>query len=63
VCSFAAHQAAVARHRPQWCAAKLHTLREQRYEADRYPDMAARPVDQRFGNSPWGLYHIGVEAG
>ena len=33
------------------------------YEADRFPDMAARPVDQRFGNSPWGLYHIAVEPG
>jgi hypothetical protein len=33
------------------------------YEADRYPDMAAKPVDQRFGNSPWGLYHIAVDAG
>lgn len=28
------------------------------YDADRFPEMAARPVNQRFGLCPWGLYHI-----
>lgn len=32
------------------------------YEADRFPDMAAKPVDQRFAQCPWGLYHIEVQA-
>lgn len=32
------------------------------YDADRFPDMAAKPVDQRFANCPWGLYHIDVQA-
>ena len=32
------------------------------YEADRFPDMAAKPVDQRFAQCPWGLYHIDVQA-
>jgi hypothetical protein len=30
------------------------------YDADRFPDMAAKPVDQRFANCPWALYHIAV---
>ncbi|SFB73369.1 molybdopterin-dependent oxidoreductase [Massilia yuzhufengensis] len=30
------------------------------YEADRVPDMAARPVNQRFGACPWALYHIEI---
>lgn len=33
------------------------------YDADRFPDMAAKPVDQRFAQCPWGLYHIDVQAG
>jgi len=33
------------------------------YDADRFPDMAAKPVDQRFAQCPWGLYHIEVQAG
>lgn len=33
------------------------------YDADRFPDMAAKPVDQRFALCPWGLYHIDVQAG
>lgn len=33
------------------------------YEADKFPDMAAKPVDQRFGLCPWGLYHIDVQPG
>jgi len=32
------------------------------YEADTFPDMAAKPVDQRFALCPWGLYHIDVQA-
>jgi hypothetical protein len=32
------------------------------YDADRFPEMTARPVDQRFANCPWGLYHIEVQA-
>lgn len=33
------------------------------YDADRHADMAAKPVDQRFAQCPWGLYHIAVQAG
>lgn len=33
------------------------------YDADRFADMAAKPIDQRFANCPWGLYHIDVQAG
>jgi hypothetical protein len=32
------------------------------YDADRFPDMAAKPVDQRFALCPWALYHIDVQA-
>jgi hypothetical protein len=32
------------------------------YDADKFPDMAAKPVDQRFAQCPWGLYHIDVQA-
>jgi len=32
------------------------------YEADKFPEMAAKPVDQRFALCPWGLYHIAVQA-
>jgi hypothetical protein len=32
------------------------------FDADRFADMAAKPVDQRFGQCPWGLYHIDVQA-
>jgi hypothetical protein len=31
------------------------------YDADRFADMAARPVNERFGNCPWGLYHVDVQ--
>lgn len=31
-------------------------------DADRYPDLASRPLNQRFALCPWALYHIGVEA-
>jgi hypothetical protein len=32
------------------------------YEADKFADMAAKPLDQRFANCPWGVYHIDVQA-
>jgi hypothetical protein len=31
------------------------------YEADRVPEMAARPLAERFGDCPWALYHIQVQ--
>lgn len=30
------------------------------YDADRFPDMAARKVTERFGLCPWALYYIDV---
>ncbi|HEX8613306.1 MAG TPA: molybdopterin-dependent oxidoreductase [Telluria sp.] len=30
------------------------------YDADRFADMAARPLGERFGACPWALYHIEV---
>ena len=33
------------------------------YDADRFPEMMAKPVDQRFAQCPWGLYHIEVQPG
>ena len=32
------------------------------YDADRVPDMAARPLPERFANCPWALYHVEVQA-
>jgi hypothetical protein len=32
------------------------------YEADKFPEMASKPVDQRFAQCPWGLYHVEVKA-
>jgi len=32
------------------------------YEPDRFPDMTAKPVSERFALCPWGLYHIEVLA-
>ena len=32
------------------------------YDADRFPEAAAKPVGERFVNCPWGLYHIDVAA-
>ena len=32
------------------------------FDADRVPEMAARPVVERFGSCPWALYHIEVQA-
>jgi hypothetical protein len=33
------------------------------YDADRFADMAAKPVSERFALCPWGLYHVDVQAG
>jgi hypothetical protein len=30
------------------------------YDADRVPEMAARPLAERFGACPWALYHVEV---
>lgn len=30
------------------------------YDADRFPEMAAKPVNQRFALCPWALYHVEV---
>jgi hypothetical protein len=32
------------------------------YDADRYPDMVAKSLPERFALCPWGLYHIEVQA-
>lgn len=32
------------------------------YEPDRYPNMAAKPLPERFALCPWGLYHLEVLA-
>jgi hypothetical protein len=32
------------------------------WEADKFPDLMAKPLDQRFAGCPWGLYHIDVQA-
>jgi hypothetical protein len=31
------------------------------YDADRFPEMAAKPLNERFAACPWGLYHIEVQ--
>ena len=33
------------------------------YNADRFADTAAKPLNERFGLCPWGLYHIEVQRG
>lgn len=33
------------------------------YDADRFTDMSAKPVNERFVLCPWGLYHIDVQQG
>ncbi len=33
------------------------------YEPDRFPDMAAKPLPDRFAGCPWGCYYIEVAAG
>lgn len=30
------------------------------YDADRFPELAAKPVGQRFGLCPWALYHVSL---
>jgi hypothetical protein len=30
------------------------------YDADKVPEMAAKPLPERFGSCPWALYHIEV---
>lgn len=31
------------------------------YDADRFPDMAAKPLNERFVRCPWAMYHIDVQ--
>lgn len=31
------------------------------FDADRYPEMAAKPLPERFAQCPWGLYHLAVQ--
>lgn len=31
------------------------------YEPDRFADMMAKPIADRYANCPWGLYHIEVQ--
>jgi len=31
------------------------------YDADKIPEMAAKPLAERFGSCPWALYHIEVQ--
>jgi hypothetical protein len=31
------------------------------YDADRLPDFKDKPLKERFGLCPWGLYHIEVK--
>lgn len=33
------------------------------YDADRFADMAAKPLPARFANCPWATYHIEVKEG
>jgi hypothetical protein len=33
------------------------------YDADRFADMAAKPLGDRFAACPWGFYHLEVLAG
>ena len=32
------------------------------YDADRFPDKATKPLNERYAGCPWGLYHIEVSA-
>ena len=32
------------------------------YDADKVPEMAAKPLPERFGSCPWALYHMEVQA-
>ena len=31
------------------------------YDADRYPEIATKPVNERFALCPWAIYHINVQ--
>lgn len=31
------------------------------YDADRFPDMVAKPLNERFVRCPWAMYHIDVQ--
>lgn len=31
------------------------------YDADKFPELASKPVTERFGLCPWGIYHIEVK--
>lgn len=31
------------------------------YDEDRFPDMAAKPLNERFARCPWAMYHIDVQ--
>ena|SRR5437763_126173 len=33
------------------------------YDADRFPDMAGKPLPDRFGSCPWATYHVDVREG
>ncbi|WP_283150192.1 hypothetical protein [Silvimonas soli] len=33
------------------------------YAPDTFPDMAAKPLPDRFATCPWGLYHVEVQSG
>jgi hypothetical protein len=32
------------------------------WEADKYPELMAKPLNERFAGCPWALYHIDVQA-
>ena len=32
------------------------------YDADKFPDMMAKPIEERFALCPWGAYHIEMQA-
>lgn len=32
------------------------------FEPDRFPEMARKPLPERFARCPWGLYHLEVQA-
>jgi hypothetical protein len=31
------------------------------YDADRVPEMAGKPLPERFNACPWALYHVEVQ--
>lgn len=33
------------------------------YDADKFADMTAKPVTERFGSCPWATYHVEVKEG